>query len=239
VPQDADASAPPAWRRIGDGPQWQWHDHRIHWMAPTTPPQVRARPDAVQTINEWSVPFMVGERSLAVQGVLRWFPPGPVWPWLAGAAAVVSLPVIAVLLRRAGDQRVTRILVTVTTAVAVMAVVVAVGDIIVTPATAAADALALLQTVAPALVAVALAVSQWRHADEAQSDPAATLLIATVILAVACGAVRFGALQSSQVLSALAPWVVRAGIAANLAVVLPALLVMVVTGRRQRSSAPA
>lgn len=38
VPPDIDPSAAPDWRRIADDRQWQWHDHRIHWMAPTPRP---------------------------------------------------------------------------------------------------------------------------------------------------------------------------------------------------------
>ena len=237
VPPHADAGAAPDWRQVGSDPQWQWHDHRIHWMARTQPPQVQRRPDVVHTIQEWSVPFAGGERQFGVQGVLRWIPSGPVWPWLTGAAVLLSLPVLVPLVRRRGERRVVRALVGVTTAVALAAVVVAVGDVIATPASVAADALALLQAVAPAVVAVALVASLWRTAPtDGESDPAVTVLIAAVILAIACGVVRLGALQSSQVVNALAPWVVRAGVAACLMVVVPALLVILAMRRSPEPS---
>ena len=41
VPSSASASAPPHWKIVDRTGQFEWHDHRIHWMSPTLPPQVK------------------------------------------------------------------------------------------------------------------------------------------------------------------------------------------------------
>jgi hypothetical protein len=41
VPASAGASDPPQWQVIDKTGQFEWHDHRIHWMSPVTPPQVK------------------------------------------------------------------------------------------------------------------------------------------------------------------------------------------------------
>ncbi|HTB49896.1 MAG TPA: hypothetical protein VK701_02890, partial [Solirubrobacteraceae bacterium] len=40
VPASASASAPPKWVMVDRSGTFEWHDHRIHWMSPVTPPQV-------------------------------------------------------------------------------------------------------------------------------------------------------------------------------------------------------
>ncbi len=41
VPPIADASAPPKWEVIDRTGQFEWHDHRIHWMSPVPPAKVK------------------------------------------------------------------------------------------------------------------------------------------------------------------------------------------------------
>jgi hypothetical protein len=40
VPASADAKAPPQWSVIDRTGDLQWHDHRMHWMSKSLPPQV-------------------------------------------------------------------------------------------------------------------------------------------------------------------------------------------------------
>jgi copper transport protein len=147
-------------------------------MAPTRPPQVQRRPDVAQTVFEWQVPFGMAGQDLAVQGVLRWIPPGAAWPWLVGAAAVAALPGLVLLLMGRGRPRVRasasepaggdllqgvlRSSIIATAVVAVGCVVVAAGDVLVTPASVGADAWAVAQMLLPAVLSVALAASLWR-----------------------------------------------------------------------------
>jgi hypothetical protein len=41
VPSFATASATPRWQLVDRTGQFEWHDHRIHWMSPVLPPQVK------------------------------------------------------------------------------------------------------------------------------------------------------------------------------------------------------
>lgn len=230
VPPDAAADAQPEWRKVSDEPQWQWHDHRIHWMAQEFPPQIDESSDRAQTVLEWTVPYEVADQQLAVQGVLEWIPPGPVWPWLVGAAVTVVLPT-AVFIGRGQDRAASRSLVVVLAVVAVAGVAVAIGDVLATPAAVGASAWAVIQTLVPAAIAVALAGSVWRNQPpDEELGPAMTLLVAAAILAISSGFVQLAELRSSQIVNALPSWSVRAVVAASLAVVVPALLLLVSPG---------
>ena len=43
VPPSASADAPPRWTVVDRTGQFEWHDHRIHWMSPIPPAQVKDR----------------------------------------------------------------------------------------------------------------------------------------------------------------------------------------------------
>lgn len=226
VPPEVDAAAAPDWRRLSDGTRWQWHDHRIHWMAPTPPAAVRNRPGVEQRILEWTVPFEADGQALEAHGVLQYVPPPPVWPWLLGAAVVLTLPIGIALLGGVGARQVLRTLVVVTVATAGAGLVVAVGDALATPASVGANAWAIFQTAAPAAIAVALAWTTWRPASSDDgARPESTLVVAAVIIAFAGGIARLSQLTSSQVINVLPTLVVRSVAAASLAVVVPAVVV--------------
>jgi hypothetical protein len=74
-PDDVSAKAPPEWKQVSDGPYYEWHDHRIHWMNPILPPQVRRAKDEPHHIFDWSVPIRVGARNGALAGTLDYAPP--------------------------------------------------------------------------------------------------------------------------------------------------------------------
>ncbi len=59
VPPSANASAPPRWEAVDRTGQFEWHDHRIHWMSPVTPPEVKDTGKRTK-IFDWSVPIEVG-----------------------------------------------------------------------------------------------------------------------------------------------------------------------------------
>lgn len=234
VPADVDARAPPEWRRVSEATRWQWHDHRIHWMAPTPPAGVRDQPDQRQQVLAWAVPFRVEGQRLEALGVLEYVPPPSVWPWLLGAVVVVTLPIIVVA--GAGARRSLRTLVVVTTGVAAAAVAVAVGDAMATPASVGANAWAVAQTAVPALVAGVLAWTAWRPTAEDAARPEWTLVVAAAIIALVCGVARLDQLTSSQVTNALPTAAVRAVVAGSLTLVVPAAVVAAVQrpGRRDR-----
>jgi hypothetical protein len=73
VPASASASAPPQWTVVDRTGQFEWHDHRIHWMSPALPPEVKDQAKRTK-IFDWRVPIQVGASKGAVAGQLFWTP---------------------------------------------------------------------------------------------------------------------------------------------------------------------
>ena len=92
VPPIANASAPPQWEVVDRTGQFEWHDHRIHWMSPVLPPEVKNRSKLTFIFN-WQVPLEVGTRKVTVDGQLYWTPENSKAP-----VAVIVLGVIIALL---------------------------------------------------------------------------------------------------------------------------------------------
>lgn len=92
VPSSASASLPPRWVTVDRTGTFEWHDHRIHWMSPVTPPQVKDKSKRTK-IFDWSVPISVGSQKGVVAGQLFWVPDASKAP----VAAIVALIVIALL----------------------------------------------------------------------------------------------------------------------------------------------
>lgn len=229
VPETADPRAEPAWVRVGDRPTFAWHDHRIHWMASTLPPQVQADPNQPVLVNAWQVPFTLAGREAVVAGELRWVP-GPVWwPWPLAAGLLALAPVMLAVRRASGEQRrraALRSAALVLAAVAVLDVLHTVDDLVAVPATVAENITAGLQ--AGLFIAVAFfgAWRAWRAGDGA----ATALLVGAAALTVGIGLLHLATLTRSQVASMLPAWVARAVTAANLVLPLPAVAAAVISG---------
>jgi hypothetical protein len=84
-----DPNTPPEWQVLDKTGQFEWHDHRIHWMSPVTPPQVKNKAKLTKIFN-WTVPIAVGPQKSTVNGVLFWKPENSKTP----AAAIVALVII-------------------------------------------------------------------------------------------------------------------------------------------------
>jgi hypothetical protein len=95
VPPSANATAPPRWTVLDRTGQFEWHDHRIHWMSPVTPPQVKDKSKRTK-IFSWTVPIAVGNQPGAIDGELFWVPSGSSAP-TAAIAVFVALMVLALL----------------------------------------------------------------------------------------------------------------------------------------------
>lgn len=91
VPPSANASAPPKWEGVERTSQFEWHDHRIHWMSPVTPPEVKDTGKRTK-IFDWSVPIQIGTQRGAINGELFWVPESSSTP----IAAIIALVVIVV-----------------------------------------------------------------------------------------------------------------------------------------------
>ncbi|MDP1792792.1 MAG: hypothetical protein Q8K63_01535, partial [Acidimicrobiales bacterium] len=92
-PADADPKADPVWRKISSGSVARWHDHRVHFMGETNPPQVRNAPEKRHVISaDWQVTFVRGEETSVASGDLVWVPgPSPAPMFALAVALVVGL----------------------------------------------------------------------------------------------------------------------------------------------------
>lgn len=103
VPPEADNDAEPRWQVVNRRGRFEFHDHRIHWMAEGDPPSVRADRGERQKVFDWSVPLRSGQTTAAVRGTLWWRgagggPPAAAYPLLA--VLVLGSLVAVVLVRR-------------------------------------------------------------------------------------------------------------------------------------------
>lgn len=71
VPARAQPSNPPDWQVLDKTGRYVWHDHRMHWMAPGTPPQVKQKSRTTK-IFDYRIPMQVGPRMANLNGTLFW-----------------------------------------------------------------------------------------------------------------------------------------------------------------------
>jgi hypothetical protein len=108
VPSFASASATPHWLLVDRTGQFEWHDHRIHWMSPVPPAKVKDKGKRT-LIFDWHVPIAVGQSKGTVAGQLFWTPntsSAPIATIVVGAVIVVLglLLVFVVRRRRSGPH---------------------------------------------------------------------------------------------------------------------------------------
>jgi hypothetical protein len=108
VPSSASAQAAPQWTLVDRTGQFEWHDHRIHWMSPVLPPQVKDKGKRT-LIFDWHVPIAVAGQQGTVAGQLFWTPDrssAPVAAIVIGVVIVVlGLLLVLVTRRRRGPRR--------------------------------------------------------------------------------------------------------------------------------------
>jgi hypothetical protein len=73
VPAIADPKAPPQWSVVDKTGTVQWHDHRMHWMSKSMPPQVKDKSKRTK-VFDYAVPLSVGGQPGAIRGTLFWQP---------------------------------------------------------------------------------------------------------------------------------------------------------------------
>jgi hypothetical protein len=94
VPAFASATAPPQWVVQSKTGRFQWHDHRMHWMAKSVPPQVKDKNKKTK-IFDYKVPLKIDGTPAAIKGTLFWVgPQGGSFP----IGAAIAFAVIALLL---------------------------------------------------------------------------------------------------------------------------------------------
>jgi hypothetical protein len=101
VPAEVDAAAAPDWERVDGSGTLTWHDHRMHWMSRTVPPQVEDESTETK-IFDYEIPIELGSRRGAIEGTLTWVGEDssfPIVPFVA-LAIVAALGAGVVALRR-------------------------------------------------------------------------------------------------------------------------------------------
>jgi len=106
VPKDLPAE--PKWSVVDRTGRFQWHDHRMHWMSRSTPPQVTDKGRRTH-IFDWKVPLTVDGQRGAITGSLTWVPlPGGSAPmgliWGSAAVLVVFLVTLLLVRRKRMDE---------------------------------------------------------------------------------------------------------------------------------------
>ncbi len=224
VPTGVSAAAQPEWERVSGDDTFAWHDHRIHWMAQTTPEQVARNPSAQKIeIFDWSVPFRVEDQDYAVTGTLDWIRPDSPLPWLLVGLAVTSLPLLAAL-GRPGEERklaLKRSFALVLAALVVVDIVHSVDDVLAVPATLGQNIGASLQSGLFIALGAYGAWMAWRAGGAAWVG----ILLGAFGLALGIGATHLISLTSSQIATDLSAGFTRFVVAANAAVLVPAGLV--------------
>jgi len=108
VPASASRSAVPRWTVVDRTGRLEWHDHRIHWMSPVIPPEVKDQSKRTK-IFDWQVPIEVGAHKGAVSGELFWTPESgsktPTGAIVALAIAVVVGLLFVLFVRRRRSRR--------------------------------------------------------------------------------------------------------------------------------------
>jgi hypothetical protein len=94
LPPNANAKATPRWVIAARSDEFDWHDHRIHWMSPIPPAKVQTAPNARHHVFDWRVPGLAAGRRFTIAGSLDYapVPKRTLWPFVVvGGAAIVLL----------------------------------------------------------------------------------------------------------------------------------------------------
>jgi hypothetical protein len=75
VPKSATADAKPKWAKLANLHVWAWHDHRIHYMNPIPPPQIKAQPRKPHHVFDGRVPATENGKKFFIAGSLDYKPP--------------------------------------------------------------------------------------------------------------------------------------------------------------------
>jgi hypothetical protein len=107
LPKQADPKAPPEWEQVAPREDFDWHDHRIHWMSRTLPPKVQAAKDKPHHVFNWTVPARLDGKPLTIAGTLDYQPtPNKIpKPLIVILVLVIVLGAAAVWLRIRRDRR--------------------------------------------------------------------------------------------------------------------------------------
>jgi hypothetical protein len=101
VPASADPKAAPQWKVVSLTGRWEFHDHRMHWMAASDPPQVKDRAKRTK-IFDWKVPVRTATATGFIEGQLFWrgSSGGPPAALIGVFVAILGLSAAAIVVAR-------------------------------------------------------------------------------------------------------------------------------------------
>jgi hypothetical protein len=101
VPASADPDADPDWKVVGGTGEFQWHDHRSHYMSTETPPQV-TDPGRRTKIFDYEIPLHVDGKPAAIDGTLFWVGSSgfPILPFIGLGVIALGSVILVVAVRR-------------------------------------------------------------------------------------------------------------------------------------------
>jgi len=103
VPKTASATATPDWHVLDKTGVFEWHDHRMHYMARGIPSIVKDK-SAKTKIFDYRIPIEIGARQGQIVGTLWWDPQqgggAPTGAIVAFVALVVAGGAAVVVVRR-------------------------------------------------------------------------------------------------------------------------------------------
>jgi hypothetical protein len=236
VPSDVntDPTTPPRWKKISNGQTVRWHDHRVHWMGGSLPPQVVAQPDQFHRIGVGQITFEQNNTKHTIAVALDWVPgPSPV-PWIP--VLVIGFVGAFVLVAFMHRERVVAVLLA---ALVVVDALHAIAFEIARPGSPASKTLQFFgQSFVSVIVwiaAVPTVIALWRRRAEAMYG----VLFVGLMIALVGGATDLPSLWKSQLPPSGPAWLSRLEVALSLGVgagLAIGALVQIV--RRQRQAAP-
>lgn len=219
VPPEASPKADPKWEKVSDDARYYWHEHRIHWMSASLPPQVASDQGSERVVFDWIVPFSMDQESFVLSGQLKWIPPLEIWPWLLGALVLTSLPMLGALALR-GDRRRRYLLKAGSGMVVLLAILSAVhsfDDLIAVPASALQNIFAASKVLPFVIAGLAAGLWAWRG----RTRPALALAIGAGAISMGIGIAHVFALSNSQLATTLPEYFSRAVFAGTMVLILP------------------
>ena len=96
VDANADPHATPSWKVVSTNGEYVWHDHRIHWMLQSLPPQLNGK--STGKVEDWTIPLLVNGQAAQINGALYRHAPPSVLPYLAGG--IIAAVIAALAMRR-------------------------------------------------------------------------------------------------------------------------------------------
>jgi hypothetical protein len=226
VPASADPHAPPQWHRTGDGTTVRWHDHRVHWLATTNPPEVQRDPGSRHVVQQWTVTLVAATR-IQVHGDVEWIPGPSPWIWV-GVALGLALAVVALAATRVDRAVVTASL----AALLVGETAHVVGSWAATTVSGATKLAASAYALGGLAVGALALVWVVRRGVQAAAP---LLLLAGLFLALAGGLADVATLYRSQLPTTLPDWLARLEVAATIGL---GAALAIIGGWRLRATAP-